>query len=292
MAKPNDGTQLEDLVKLIETIRLPPEFSVESRQKVFNDEGIQVAELDITISGKIGTSTWTTLIECRDRPSEGAAPVSWIEQLVGRRDRLSLDKVLAVSSTGFSPAAIDYAKQKNIELRTMRTLTHDDIAACVPFYAPLIFNRFNLINVQMQIASPDMPEELAGLVRLSTAERFIIDNATNDRLTMLEVFNRLNGDCKYFADIVPNGQWQRKKILVEDAALSSYSVDRDGYRFHFSSIEFDVELAIERSTMPLVQAATYVDDDERLCDAFRWVGQPTDDVKQVIFIGLRKKESE
>jgi hypothetical protein len=276
MAKTNDGTQLEDLVKLIETIRSPPGFSVESRRKVFNDEGVQVAELDITISGKIGTSAWTMLIECRDRPSEGAAPVSWIEQMVGRRDRLSLDKILAVSSTGFSPAAIDYANQKNIELRTLRTLTYEDVAACVPFYAPLVFNKFNLLDVQMQIASPDLPEELAGCARLSMDERFVIDNATNDRLTMLEVFNRLNGDGKYFADIVPNSQWQRKKVVVNEAALSSYSVERDGYRFHFLSVEFDVEFAIERSMMPLVQAATYVDDDKRLCDAFRWVGQPKD----------------
>ncbi len=98
----DDGESLEHLVTMIEASLAPSGFTVETRKRVYED-GVQIAELDIIITGRVGTSSFTGLIECRDRPSGGAAPVSWIEQLVGRRDRFKLSSVMAVSTTGFAP---------------------------------------------------------------------------------------------------------------------------------------------------------------------------------------------
>ena len=86
----NSGEDLEKLVKLVEEILLPKGFTVTPRKRVFDEDGNQMAELDLLISGNLSTTQIDWLIECRDRPSEGAAPVSWIEQLVGRRDRFKL----------------------------------------------------------------------------------------------------------------------------------------------------------------------------------------------------------
>ena len=115
----NTGKQLESLVKEIEKYLLPDTFKISSNDRIFNDDGVQIAEFDIRISGKVGSTNFNWLIECRDRPSNGAAPGSWIEQLVGRRDRFNFDKVTAVSTTGFAEEAIKYAKSKGIELRTV-----------------------------------------------------------------------------------------------------------------------------------------------------------------------------
>jgi hypothetical protein len=114
------GEDLELLVAGIEKRLLPQGFKVEPRQRVLDESGEQVAELDIVISGPLGSSVVKWLLECRDRPSGGAAPVAWIEQLVGRRERFGFDKVFAVSSTGFSKGAIDFAKSKGIVLRTVK----------------------------------------------------------------------------------------------------------------------------------------------------------------------------
>src|SRR5207247_2538000 len=101
------GRPLEDLVRRIESYLAPEGFTVRMDQPVRNDAGEQIAELDILIEGPVGSSTVRWLIECRDRPASGAAPVSWIEQLVGRRTVHGFDKVFAVSTSGFSPAAKD-----------------------------------------------------------------------------------------------------------------------------------------------------------------------------------------
>lgn len=123
---PNDGSSLERLVHDFETRLLPEGFTVTSRERILDEDGNQIAEFDIVISGRIGSSEINWLIECRDRPSSGSAPGSWIEQLVTRRARFHFDKVFAVSTSGFSPGAIQVAEQFGIKLRTVRAVA--DIA--------------------------------------------------------------------------------------------------------------------------------------------------------------------
>lgn len=118
-----DGKSLEELVAFVEQLHLPTGFTIKPRERVVVD-CVQIAELDILIEGPVGSTSFEWLIECRDRPSEGAQGGDWIEQLVGRRDRFRLDKVTAVSTTGFSAPAREYAKEKGIELREVRSLIH------------------------------------------------------------------------------------------------------------------------------------------------------------------------
>jgi hypothetical protein len=125
MAK--SGKNLEKLVRRIESYLLPIGFNVNSNDRIYNDEGVQVAEFDVEITGKLGSTDIKWLIECRDCPSDGPAPGSWIEQLVGRRDRFQFNKVTAVSTTGFSPGALKYAQESGIETRLVNSITVEDI---------------------------------------------------------------------------------------------------------------------------------------------------------------------
>ena len=68
-----DGKRLESLVAFVEKTLVPEGFSVTTSDRVFNDDGVQIAEFDVLIQGKIGTSDFQWLIECRDRPASGAA---------------------------------------------------------------------------------------------------------------------------------------------------------------------------------------------------------------------------
>jgi Restriction endonuclease len=116
------GKQLERLVALIEKLYLPEGFEITTNERVY-DDGVQIAEFDIEIRGRLGTTELRWLIECRDRPTEGPAPNSWIQQLVGRRSQFGFNKVTAVSTTGFAKGASDFAKKEGIETREVKAFT-------------------------------------------------------------------------------------------------------------------------------------------------------------------------
>jgi len=72
--------QLEGLVAFVERVLLPQGFEVRTNERVFNEDGIQIAEFDIDVQeSRLDRIAW--LIECRDRPADGPAPSSWIDNL-------------------------------------------------------------------------------------------------------------------------------------------------------------------------------------------------------------------
>jgi len=59
-------------------------------------------------------------IERRDRPSDGPQGLAWINELIGKKCRLRIDKLVAVSSTGFLPEALDAAREHGIDTLSIR----------------------------------------------------------------------------------------------------------------------------------------------------------------------------
>jgi hypothetical protein len=57
--------------------------------------------------------------------------VTWIEQLASKKENVGANATIAVSSTGFSAGALDMAKRKGIETRTLIDVTGDEAAKWV-----------------------------------------------------------------------------------------------------------------------------------------------------------------
>lgn len=74
-------------------------------------------ELDVHVTGIVGTTRVAVGFECRDRSRP--ADVTWIEQLNSKRADLRLDKLTAVSTSGFTKEAVLKAKQHSIGLRVL-----------------------------------------------------------------------------------------------------------------------------------------------------------------------------
>jgi hypothetical protein len=117
----NDGKRLEALVSFIEKQLASDRTTVRTNVKEY-DQGISVAEFDIVVETCTVAGPYKWLLECRDRPRAGAAPASWIEQLIGRRIAHEFDRVTAVSTTGFAHGAAILATKHGIELREVREL--------------------------------------------------------------------------------------------------------------------------------------------------------------------------
>ena len=104
------GRFLEILVKFIERTLSSDEVTITSPER-FYSSGKQIGEIDITIRGKFGSSIIFVGIECRDRPSDGPQGIDWIELIAGKKSLLKVDKMVAVSTTGFRTEAVEAAKQ-------------------------------------------------------------------------------------------------------------------------------------------------------------------------------------
>jgi len=195
----DQGKKLESLVKAVEEIFLPAGFEVIHRSKAFNDEGTQLAEFDLEIRGRVGSTDFKWLIECRDRPSEGSAPSSWIEQLVGRRNRFHFDKVTAVSTTGFSGPATKYAKEEGIEIRKVKEI---NVQGTLDWLGTdSIF--FMCTYTRVKKAGALIPKSI-GLKRAQAAARVLNSSLFNDL-----IFFQPDDNAAYSANYMFN--WYTKK---------------------------------------------------------------------------------
>lgn len=151
-----------------------------------DDDGIQIAELDVEATGELGSSSIRWVFECRDRPADGPAGVGWIEQLVTRRDRLQLDKMFAVSTTGFSEPAKRLAEQRGITLRSVVALSdiREDFKVQTVTFQWSEITQVGLIDVRTDNPAERGTENLAGArVRFAGDEEFVsfadfLDNRT------------------------------------------------------------------------------------------------------------------
>jgi hypothetical protein len=254
----SDGKQLESLVSFVEQTLVPQGFDVQTNTKVFNDEGIQIAEFDVEIRGKIGTTDIAWLIECRDRPSQGAAPASWIEQLVGRRARFGFNKVTAVSTTGFAPGAKEFAESEGIELREVAKLSPEhfsdwllmrDIAS--------IKMKTHLLHATIIIReeeSTERREELARVIAAHSDDMPLLRSiSTGERVPLKNAFlGAVNGVEGLFDDIEPNKAGKRIKLHVRYTNKDDhFVVDTDLGEIRVESIIFYGELSIEQRSVPL-----------------------------------------
>lgn len=126
MTSKAESRQFELLVARIEEAAAPRGAVVTSPERIRDATSGQVREVDATIRFTIGTVPVLILVECRKRGR--GADVRWIEELATKRASLLADKVVAVSALPFSKPAQRAAQHQGIELRTLATVSPEEIA--------------------------------------------------------------------------------------------------------------------------------------------------------------------
>lgn len=260
----SDGKQLESLVSFVEEILIPQGFNVKTNTKVYNDEGIQIAEFDIEVRGKLGTTDLAWLIECRDRPSQGPAPGAWIEQLVGRRSRFGFNKVTAVSTTGFAAGAKEFAESQGIELREVEKLTPDYFADWLVLREITSTTRKTILNHATILINknenPDRREELKRVISQLAGDVPILRSVkTGEQSPLKNAFlGAVSQAGGLFDDIKPNGSGKKIKLHVNYESDTDYFVINTKLgEIRVESIIFHGELSIEQSFIPLSMTAEY-----------------------------------
>lgn len=262
---PNDGKKLERFVASVERRVLKIDgWSVETNKKLFDDNGKQVAEFDVIITGGVGTASFTWLIECRDRPSEGAAPGAWIEQLYGRREKYGFSKVTAVSTTGFTDDARKYGESRHIELRELRKLHDIDVEqwlriarGTAVIHDRRLISAFLVIDEETPIDVATEAESILESAELGT--RLLRSDRREDLLTVDEVFHALvRGNIDLYDGVARDGERKTIKMKVDVPKEDPLWLQVGKREVGVQQVIVECELWITEKELPLMSAYEYI----------------------------------
>lgn len=258
-----DGKRLESLVAFVEKIMLPLGFAVTTNDRVFNDEGVQIAEFDIQIRGRVGKSDFAWLIECRDRPSSGPAPGAWIEQLVGRRLRFNFNKVTAVSTTGFAIGATEFALLQGIELREVNALSVEAFSDWLQMrYITSRVRHTTLLSASFLLdeSTPKALHDALGqaLPAIDGNSKVLRSSSTGDLTTPSFAFSGMVGANEHlFEGLAPNGPPKSVTLHAEYPTDDHFVIDTKAGSVSVPVIVFVGELRLKESQLPVVFSGEY-----------------------------------
>ena len=251
------GKELEALVKFIESTLLPDGFDVEANERVTNDDGRQIAEFDVIIRGMVGSTDFTWLIECRDRPSGGPAPGSWIEQLVGRRDRFKFNKVTAVSTTGFAAGAKEFAESRGIELREVRSIEPSEFSWIEICDIPYIKRVSKLVRYRLLVDEAEDGELVAALQSLiADSAPIMLRTSDGTEVEPNDAFCAALGQADDPFAGLEEGQ-TREVVMHANYPEKRFTVVTGAGPIQLPGIVFAGEIWIEKQMIPMVSSALY-----------------------------------
>lgn len=123
---PRRTNDFQALIKTIYEQIVPEGGSVTESGMVPDREAGILREVDILIEHNYAGHEFRLIVECRDHSR--SQTVDWIDGLIGKAKSLDVDKVVAVSSKGFSRSARRKAEENGIEALTLEEANETDWA--------------------------------------------------------------------------------------------------------------------------------------------------------------------
>lgn len=116
-------------------------------------------EVDVLIEEEINGVKQKIAIECRDHKAKN--DILWVDSLIGKYKNLDVDKVVAVSNSGFSKNAYLKAKAENIILKTLQEAMQIDFGKDFRKLGMIyISHTFKLVEFSMSI-EPKIKKEFS-----------------------------------------------------------------------------------------------------------------------------------
>ncbi len=137
---PRRSNSFQQLIRKIYEQITPHGASV-TESALLNDRSSgEPREIDVLVELSLAGSTVRMAIECQDRSR--TSDVGWIDSLIGKYRDLPVDKLIAISRSGFTASAKEKAGACNIEIKTLLQAFDEDWAT--------IFERIRVARVKMR----------------------------------------------------------------------------------------------------------------------------------------------
>lgn len=280
---PRKGKDVEETVERLHKLILGPEWDIKSPDRITDKITGQSREVDISIKLKTNYLPILIIVECRDRDIED---VTWIEQLVTKCKNLGADKVVAVSSAGFTEPAKKSAAHYGIVTQVLSKITPDDIKSWLygcsvgtihPFYRVVKF-RFDVIGSVTSHIGVNFEDK----VFLFGNEKYCLNDIFG-----IEVLEK---QPDFFSNVGIDGSKTIKKINL--SIPDKYSFQPDTLEiYNVISFFFEVELGYEQQKIPFSKMVRFGDGNNVIIE---WAGTDTIDLGNCpVKLSLsRKKDSD
>lgn len=123
---PKRSNDFQTLIKTIYEQIVPEGGKVTESGMVYDKDAGSLREVDIFVEYRYAGHGFSFIIECRDRARSES--IEWIDAIIGKSKSLNVNKVMAVSSKGFTKSAIKKARENGIETLTLRQAQETDWA--------------------------------------------------------------------------------------------------------------------------------------------------------------------
>lgn len=214
------GRRLEKTIESLEKLLSKTNLKVSSPALLPDYVAGGVREVDIAIQGEFGSTNILIAIECRDH--KNPQNVTWIEQLKTKRDAIQANKMIAVSSSGFSENATITAQKYGIETRVVANIDSSEISRFFPeieFVYSL--HKFNVVALKSQqsdstdlgyVAPKPLSQLTARALTISPNEKIFSRELEGKRYTLNELLlNMQSSDGNWLLHQIP---WSDKLSQV------------------------------------------------------------------------------
>lgn len=253
---PRKGKDFELLIKMLEEVMLPQGALIKSPDYIVDKITGQKREVDISIKMDLGSTPILIIIECRDRnDTEGT---TWIEQLRTKTNDLNANKVIAVSSYGFSAPAIEKGRHYGIETRTYKELSHDDIKS---WFLPNHMLKQNKIFqiIKAKIIFLDIKSLDNDIINNRTvSDDFIIRPSDRRKVNLNSIFSFIAEHENLWENIPVDKDFQVYNFNANyDNPQSRFEIEHKSEFHTIIQIQFSVNMKIETQIIPISKISSY-----------------------------------
>lgn len=220
----------------------------------------QKREIDILIETKISEIPIAIAIECRDHKNRKQT-VTWIEELNGKyKDIPAINKVIAVSKSGFAQTALAKAKQYGLEALTLTEAKDLDweselkIAVSMTISVacdPMIENIFLIANFD---PNPECSSEKMLQITPELLSGKVIEPLGDFDGNLAEYLNKITKQIRHNANTLAI-EYEHleltKELICSTRGPFIYSYDPQSFKMEFNAIAFRLNFRKKRFVFPI-----------------------------------------
>jgi hypothetical protein len=266
------GRRFELLISELERLLARTDVTVTSPDHIMGRNSRTLREVDVSVRGQFGSVNMLVILECRDR-SRGE-DVTWIEQLVKKRDDVGAQRAIAVASSGrFSDAAQRVADANGILCRGTQPLKPEEFFDWLPLRSVRVEARnIEIKGVSIELQGDDrngpsvgIPKEVAeALQRGRVDETFLRRKADQTAASLGDVWRSASRQALYEGIEANSAPVRRSITLSFPNPAERFQIQTDNGWEDITTMVVTGDLTIHGYDVPVSRFYSYVESDRSL----------------------------